>query len=62
MNSLNSFNTPLEGGVEVPTHSLRGVLELSNTPLKGGVGQLEHPPVGGVVPQKSRYAQLVQLY
>jgi len=36
MNSLDSSNTPLEGGVGVPTHSLRG-----------GVGTVQHPPQGG---------------
>jgi len=45
MNYLNSSNTPLEGDVGVPTHSLRGGVGTVQH-LKGGVEQFEHPPYG----------------
>jgi len=37
-NSLDSSKTPLEGGVGVPTHSLRG-----------GIGTIQHPLTRGVL-------------
>jgi len=48
MNSLESCNTPLEGGCWSSNTFLEGgVLQLSNTHPQGGVAQLEHPPGGG---------------
>jgi len=57
MNFLDSSNTPheggfgvgtLEGGVGVPSHSLRRGVETVQHPPQGGCSTVGTPPVGGV--------------